>query len=140
MAGYAYPVGATTADTGTATGVTEQIASANTLTTIFTATAKTRVNSVLVTNASGGILPVELYVYRDSTDSTFLLSRVRVFRSEYLLLPLVSGDSRVDESVETPGVNKPLTELVLQVGDIVKAKCPKAASINVTLDLKEGIK
>jgi hypothetical protein len=33
-----------------------------------------------------------------------------------------------------------ITELVLQVGDIVKAECPIEDVINVTLDLKEGIK
>jgi hypothetical protein len=138
--GYAYPVGATTADTGTAKSVTKQITSANTLVSIFTASSKTRVNSVLVTNALGTILPVELHVYRTADTTNYLVGKTRVLKSEYMLLSLVSGDVRVSDTAEAPTANKTLTEIVLQSGDIVKAKCPLEDVINVTLDVKEGIK
>ena len=138
--GYAYPVGATAADTGTAKSVTKQITSANTLVSIFTASSKTRVNSVLVTNALGTILPVELHVYRTTDTTNYLVGKTRVLKSEYMLLSLVSGDVRVSDTAEAPTANKTLTEIVLQSGDIVKAKCPLEDVINVTLDLKEGVK
>jgi hypothetical protein len=138
--GYAYPVGAVNADTGTAKSVTKQITSANTLVSIFTASSKTRVNSVLVTNALGTILPVELHVYRTTDTTNYLVGKTRVLKSEYMLLSLVSGDVRVSDTAEALTANKTLTEIVLQSGDIVKAKCPLEDVINVTLDLKEGVK
>jgi hypothetical protein len=57
-------------------------------------------------------------------------------------LPLVSGDSRVTPTTVNESINDRMiiTELVLQVGDIVKAECPIEDVINVTLDLKEGVK
>lgn len=140
MPGYAYPVGATTADTGTATSVTKQVTSANALVTIFTATSKTRVNSVLVSNAEGSILPVEIYIYRAEDSEDYFIAKTRVLKSKYMILPLVSGDSRVDEVAIDPKANRISTEIVLQTGDAIKAKCPIENVINVTLDLKEGVK
>jgi hypothetical protein len=140
--GYAYPVGATESDTGTAKSVTKQITSANTLVSIFTATQKTRLNSVLVTNDLGTILPVELHIYRAVDTTNYLLTKTRVLKSRYMSLPLVSGDSRVTPTTVNESINDRMiiTELVLQVGDIVKAECPIEDVINVTLDLKEGVK
>lgn len=142
MPGYAYPVGATTADTGTATSVTGQITSANALVTIFTATQKTRVNSVLVSNEEGTLLPVELYVYRDSNTTDYLLTKTRVLKSRYMVLPLVSGDARVTPTTVNESINDRMiiTEVVLQAGDSIKAKCPIEDVMNVTLEVKEGIK
>ena len=142
MPGYAYPVGATESDTGTAKSVTKQITSANTLVSIFTATQKTRLNSVLVTNDLGTILPVELHIYRAADTTNYLLTKTRVLKSRYMSLPLVSGDSRVTPTTVNESTNDRMiiTELVLQVGDIVKAECPIEDVINVTLDLKEGVK
>lgn len=139
MPGYAYPVGATEADTGTFKGVTGQIISVNTLDTIYTASSKTKVNSVLITNTLGTILPVELYVYRASNTTNYMVGKTRVLKSEYMVLRQVSGDTRVADSAESPTANKTLTEIILQSGDIIKAKCPIEDVINVTLDLKEGV-
>jgi hypothetical protein len=140
--GYAYPVGAVNADTGTAKSVTKQITSANTLVSIFTATQKTRLNSVLVTNELGTILPVELHIYRAVDTTNYLLTKTRVLKSRYMSLPLVSGDSRVTPTTVNESINDRMiiTEVVLQVGDIVKAECPIEDVINVTLDLTEGVK
>jgi hypothetical protein len=142
MPGYAYPVGATESDTGTAKSVTKQITSANTLVSIFTATQKTRLNSVLVTNDLGTILPVELHIYRAADTTNYLLTKTRVLKSRYMSLPLVSGDTRVTPTTVNESINDRMiiTELVLQVGDVVKAECPIEDVINVTLDIKEGIK
>ncbi len=141
MPGYAYPVGATEADTGTAKGVTKQITSVNTLVSIYTASSKTKVNSVLVSNSLGTILPVELYIYRTSDATNYLLTKTRVLKSRYMVLPLVSGDTRVTPTTVTESINDRMiiTELILQTGDIIKAKCPIEDVIDVTLDLKEGV-
>jgi hypothetical protein len=142
MPGYAYPVG-TVAETGTAKSVTVLVTDIgpSTLTTLFTAASKTKVNSVLATNTYGTILPVKLYVYRAANTATFLLTSARVLTNKYLVLPLVSGDARVND-VSDPEVNlyKVATEFVLQVGDIVKASCPIEDVVNVTLNLTEGVK
>ena len=141
MPGYAYPVGATEADTGTSKGVTKQITSANTLISIYTASSKTKVNSVLVSNSLGTILPVELYIYRTVDTTNYLLTKTRVLKSRYMVLPLVSGDTRVTPTTVTESINDRMiiTELILQTGDIIKAKCPIEDVIDVTLDLKEGV-
>ena len=141
MPGYAYPVG-TVAETGTAKSVTVQVTDKDpSATTLFTATSKTKVNSVLATNTYGTILPVKLYVYRAANTSTFLLTSARVLTNKYLVLPLVSGDARVNDTSD-PEVNlyKVATEFVLQTGDIVKASCPIEDVLNVTLSLTEGVK
>ena len=140
MAGYAYPVGATTADTGTAKSVTDKISQANTLVELFSATSKTRVNYILASNSLGTILPVELHVFRTATSQNHFVSKARVLKGKYLVMPLVSGDTRIDKvDVDTVG-NDIKTELVLQVGDKLKFKCPLADYVNITIDMKEGIK
>ena len=141
MSGYAYPVG-TVAETGTAKSVTVQVTDKDpSATTLFTATSKTRVNSVLATNTYGTILPVKLYVYRAANTANFLLTSARVLTNKYLVLPLVSGDARVNDTSD-PEINlyKVATEFVLQTGDIVKASCPIEDVLNVTLSLTEGVK
>ena len=142
MPGYAYPVGATETETGTAKSVTKQIDSATTAVTVYTATQKTRLNSVLVSNEEGTILPVELHVYRDDTELSYLLTKTRVLKSRYMVLPLVSGDTRVTPTTVEESINDRMiiTEVVLQAGDAIKAKCPIEDVMNVTLELKEGIK
>jgi len=84
MPGYAYPVDAI-ASAGTAKSisflVTDKVASTATL--IYTATSKTRINSVLAihTGASDtGILPISLYVGRDvsGTIVKHLVNKTRV--------------------------------------------------------------
>ena len=62
-----------------------------------------------------------------------------MLKSEYMVLRQVSGDTRVADSAEAPTVNKTLTEIILESGDIIKAKCPIEDVVNVTLDLKEGV-
>lgn len=141
MPGYAYPVG-TVAETGTAKSVTVQVTDKDpSSTVIFTAASKTRVNSILATNTYGTILPVKLYVYRAANTSTFLLTSTRVLTTKYMVLPLVSGDTRVGD-VTDPEVNRyPVaTEFVLQTGDVVKASCPIEDVVNLTINLTEGVK
>lgn len=140
MAGMQITGGKLVNDKGFNKSVTAQITSANALVTIFTATLKTRVNSVLVSNALGTILPVELYVYRDEDEEDYFISKTRVLKSKYMIFPQVAGDSRVNEVSVDETANKVGAEIVLQVGDSIKAKCPIEDVINVTLDLREAIK
>jgi hypothetical protein len=133
MAGYAYPVGATTTEYPSQT-ITVGISNADPIkSTLFTATKKTRVNSVLVTNNSFGILPVRLYVNQGGGDK--LIARTRVTNTNYLVAPLVSGDPRTSNFE-----GETLTEFTLQVGDVLSASCPFAGKIEVTVNLSEGVK
>jgi hypothetical protein len=132
--GYAYPVGASS--TGLAAAATIALTSASTNTTVWTASQKTMVNSVLITNSSGGILPVYLYVNRGGSD--LQISYQRVWKQDYAVLPLVSGDQRTgNPEGQLAGV---LTELILNSGDILKAMCPVANAITITAYLSQGIK
>ena len=130
---YAYPVGVANSDTGTATSVTVNISSSAYNVIIFTATQKTKVNSILTTNISGGILPVKILVNRGGLDLE--IAKTRVLNTKYVVLSLVSGDTRtMDDSDGT------LTEFTLQVGDVLKASCPIEDVVNVTVNLTEGVK
>lgn len=132
MAGYAYPVGATAPEYPAKT-VSTTLTVADMHTDLFTATQKTRVTAVLVTNNSFGTLPVRLYVNQGGIDK--LISRTRVTNTNYLVVPLVSGDARIP-SFE----GEILTEFTLQTGDILKASCPIANTVEVTVNLLEGVK
>lgn len=144
MPGYAYPVDAVSA-AGTAKSVSFLVTdtAVSTATTIFTATAKTRVNSIVAvhTGASDtGILPVEVYVGRVS--GTHLLAKNRVLKNNFVVLPVVSGDSRVGEDGDptTIGYNKVMPEVVLQTGDKLYATCPFEDVIQLHIELTEGVK
>lgn len=142
MPGYAYPVGATEADTGNSKGVSVLVTdSGANKTTVFTASQKTQVNSILLSNNYGSILPVNLYIYRDDTEDTTLLSNTRVLKNKYSLQRLVSGDTRgVDTSDPQLDRNKILTELTLNIGDSLKANCPIEDAVTVTVNVTEGVK
>jgi hypothetical protein len=130
--GYAYPVGAS-ASQGAAKTVTVSISSADTPVTIFTATQKTQVSSVLATNVSGGILPVTLLVNKGSGNT--VVAKSRVLKTQYLVLELVSGDSRVAGYEDDT-----LTEFTMAAGDVLYASCPVTNAINITVNLGEGVK
>ena len=146
--GYAYPVDAV-ASAGTAKSVSFLVTDKvpGTATLIYTAPSKTKVNSVLAvhTGASDtGILPVALYVGRDVSGSIVkhLVNKTRVLKTAYLVLPLVSGDSRVGEDGNPMaiGYNKISTEFVLQTGEKLYATCPFEDVIGLTIELSEGVK
>lgn len=132
MAGYAYPVGAT-ADSGAAITVTNSISAANTAVAIFTATKKTKVTSILLTNLSGGVLPVNILVNQGGDD--LVIAKARVLTTKYAGLSLVSGDTRTTDDQDDT-----ITEFILQTGDVLKASCPIEDVVNVTLNLTEGVK
>ena len=145
MPGYAYPVDAI-ASAGTAKSisflVTDKVASTATL--IYTAPSKTRINSVLAihTGASDtGILPIALYVGRDvsGTIVKHLVNKTRVLKTAYLVLPLVSGDTRVGEdgNPASIGYNKISNEITLQTGEKLYATCPFEDVIELTIELSE---
>jgi hypothetical protein len=132
--GYAYPVGST-ASSGRAKTVTATVNSANTLVTIFTATEKTRIDSVLITNNDFGILPVKIYIGSKEINS------VRVLKTKYAVLPLTATDTRIGDPADpTNDRNKVNIEFILQAGDVLKASCPIADAVNVTATMTEGVK
>lgn len=142
---YAYPVGAVAS--GTAKGVSFLVTdtAASTATTIYTATSKTRVNSIVAvhTGASDtGILPIEVYVGRGNPTVKYLIAKNRVLKNSFIALPIVSGDSRVGEDGDpiTGGYNKVLPEFVLQTGDKLFAICPFEDVIQLHIELVEGVK
>lgn len=146
MPGYAYPVDAV-ASAGTAKSVSFLVTdtAASTATTIFTATTKTKVNSIVAvhTGASDtGILPVSVYVGRGNPTVKHLISKNRVLKNNFVVLPIVSGDTRVGEDGDptTIGYNKVIPEFVLQAGDKLYATCPFEDVIELHIELTEGVK
>ena len=91
-----------------------------------------------------GILPVSLYVGRDvsGTITKFLVNKTRVLKTAYLVLPLVSGDTRVGEDGNpvSIGYNKISNEITLQTGDKLYATCPFEDVIGLTINLEEGVR
>lgn len=134
MAGYAYPVGATTTEYPAATAAA-LISQANSPVTIFTAVKKTRINSILLANNDMGILPVKLYI------NNIEINSVRVLKTKYAVLPLTSTGGRNDDPADpTTDRNKVNIEVVLEAGDILKASCPIANAVSVVANLSVGVK
>ncbi len=147
MPGYAYPVDAVSAGTAKSINFLVTDTAPGSATVIYTATSKTKVTSVLAahTGASDtGILPVSLYVGRDvsGTITKLLVNKTRVLKTAYLVLPLVSGDTRVGEDGNPVaiGYNKISNEITLQTGDKLYATCPFEDVIGLTINLEEGVR
>lgn len=136
--GYAYPVGAS-GSTGTANSVVVPLTTTSNI-TIFTATQKTIINSALLTNVTGGILPVYLYVRPSGGSTDVQIAYKRVYMEEYAVMSLTSSDPRTNGSLANQGAKNTLTEIVLNIGDTLKASCPIANAVNVTLYLSQGVK
>jgi hypothetical protein len=63
-----------------------------------------------------------------------------VLNQKYLVQQLVSGDARVDDSQDQVlDRYKVAADFVLNVGDQLKATCPIADAIVLTVNLEEGI-
>ena len=139
MPGYANPI-ETVESQGSPKSVSFLINQTTAPTAFYTATTKTKVSAVLAKNTLGTILPVKLYVYRDEEEETYLTSEVRVLNQKYLVQKLVSGDARVDDSQDQViDRYKVAADFVLNVGDQLKATCPIADAIVLTVNLEEGI-
>ena len=134
MPGYAYPVGADEAATGNAGTTSVLVDQASTPVTIFTATSKTKIISILLHNGLGTIIPVTLYIHDGSVNRP--LAQVRVHKWRYALQQLVSGDARVETEVLKKDT---LTEFVLMPGDSLKASCRYDDTVTVTATYIEGI-
>jgi hypothetical protein len=149
MAGYAYPVGATTSEYPSKTINTTAISEfgahysgdgkgfiigseANPVTT------KTRVNSIYLNNTTGGILPVELWRGQISDMSEYnVVHSTRVLKTKFMLLPLVSEDVRVDGASASEAL---LTEMVLAPGDYLAVFCPVDDAVIATANVSIGVK
>jgi len=148
MPGYAYPVDAV-ASAGTSKSLSFLVTdtAASSATVIYTATSKTKVNSIVAVHTGAndtGILPVNVYVGRDisGTVTKHLIAKNRVLKNNFVVLPVVSGDSRVGEDGNpiSSGYNKVLPEFVLNVGDKLYATCPFEDIIELHIELSEGVK
>ncbi len=105
---------------------------------IFTAVQKTKLVSVLLTNATNGSLPVDLYILKDGATTPVLIARgVRVHKRRFALQALVSGDTRITEPMI--GDSLTLTELVLQPDDQLLARCPYANAVTVHATYYAGV-
>lgn len=141
MPGYAYPVGAETVAAGDSLSLNHLVddTDISTASPFFTATSKTKVVTVTAVNVDIGIVPVRLYVKRGS-NAPSIVARTRVLKLKALVLPIVSGDSRVgDSGPSDQDYNKIATEFVLQTGDKLYAVSRLANAVELTVELKENI-
>lgn len=137
MPGYAYPVGATenyVSKSSTAALTTTSVAD------IFTATAKTRINSLLISNSNGGILPVSIYLnpVEAGAPTSDIVKNFRVHKRRYAVQSLVSADPRVTADMLGDGLVP--TEIILNVGDKLQASSRVANVITFTITYSEGVK
>jgi hypothetical protein len=148
MPGYAYPVGATTAEypsrTINTTASTQTIFDYTYAGSIigygftYPTSVKIRVNSMYVTNISGGILPIK--IIRGQVDGMGVYEVVhtsRIKKGKFIALPLVSGDSRTSGDADGEAI---MTEFVLAPGDFLAAICPIEDSLVVTTNVSIGVK
>ena len=150
MPGYAYPVGATTAEYPTVTvntlavpevalfeGSDESYIGDGII--IYNATdQKIRIKSVYVTNLSGGILPIKLVRGQGSDETIYdVIHSSRIFKTKFIALPLVSGDTRTGGDADGEAI---MTEFVLAPGDFLGAICPLEDSLSVTTITEVGVK
>lgn len=142
MPGYAYPIGVSGSGSGGEVGnagsvnfrLSDDVASQE----VFEATTKTKVTSILLTNNSGGSLPVDILLNKNGSALTgYLAKGFRVHKRRYMVQPLVSGDTRVDQ--EMLGDALTLTELILEPGDTLRAYCPIENAVDITINYLEGI-
>lgn len=139
MPGYAAPID-NVVSTGSPKSVSFTVSQTTAPTAFYTATTKTKVSSVLAHNTLGTILPVKLYVYRDSNDTLYPVAEIRVLNHKYLVQQLVSGDLRVDDKEDQfLDRYKVASDFVLNAGDQLRATCPIANAIVLTVSLEEGI-
>jgi hypothetical protein len=149
MAGYAYPVGATTTEYPAKTinvtavsGLGDHYddgigwifgSSVNPITT------KTRINSIYLNNISGGILPVQLWRGQVSDMNEYdILHSTRVHKTKFMLLPLLSEDTRV--AGETAVAEPLMNEIVLAPGDYLAVVCPVDNAVVATVNVSIGVK
>jgi hypothetical protein len=150
MPGYAYPVGATTAEYPTVTINTLAVPEddlfedsdefyAGDGIIIYNGTnQKIRVKSIYVTNLSGGILPIKLVRGQVSDMNVYeIIHSSRVFKTKFIALPLVSGDTRTGGDADGEAI---MTEFVLAPGDFLGAICPLVDSLSVTTITELGVK
>jgi hypothetical protein len=150
MPGYAYPVGATAPEYPTVTvntlavpeedlfeGSNESYIGDGVI--IYNNTdQKIRVKSVYVTNLSGGILPIKLVRGQVSDMTEYdIVHSSRVFKTKFIALPLVSGDTRTGGDADGEAI---MTEFVLAPDDFLGAICPLADSLSVTTITEVGVK
>lgn len=144
MPGYAYPVGASAPEYPTFTintlAVPEDELWVDNAGVIMSNEGETkiRVNTVYVTNLSGGILPIKLVRGQTSDMTEYdIIHSSRVFKTKFITLPLVSGDTRTGGDADGEAI---MTQFVLEPGDFLGAVCPLADSLSVTTTVEFGVK
>jgi hypothetical protein len=139
MPGYAYPVGATASENYVSDSITASLTSTS-LIDIFTATSKTKITSILISNSYGGILPVDVYLNPAAVGepTSTLVNKFRVHKRRYALQPLISNDPRVN--ADMLGDELIPTEVILNVGDKLQAQTRIADAITFTITYLEGVK
>lgn len=134
MPGYAYPVGADVAASGTPVTDSAVITSSVAPVVIYTAPSRSKITSVLINNSFGTILPVS--IYKKVGAQNYPLAQTRVLKNRYALQALVSGDTRVESSLFD---QNPITEVVLEAGESISASCRIEDVITVTVTGMEGL-
>jgi hypothetical protein len=148
MAGYAYPVGATTTEYPSKTINVTAVSSLGDHyddgigfifgSSVNPITTKIRVNSIYLNNLSGGILPVELWRGQVSDMNEYdIVHSTRVLKTKFMLLPLVSEDVRVGGVSASEAL---LNEIVLQPGDYLAVVCPVDNAVIATANVSIGVK
>ena len=150
MAGYAYPVGASTTEYPAKTINTMAISEFGTHysgdgqgfilgSDANPVTVKTRINSIYLNNLSGGILPVQLWRGQISDMREYdIIHSTRVQKTKFMLLPLLSEDTRI--AGETASANPLMSEIVLAPGDYLAVFCPVDGAVTATANVSIGVK
>lgn len=102
-------------------------------TVIFTATQKTRLDTVLVTNKYGSYLPLDLWVQSESAIH-YLARKFRVLNQRLLV---ARGADALSGGFVDPGTIT--ADIIMMPGEQLVAKAPKANTFDLVAAISEGV-
>lgn len=148
MPGYAYPVGATTAEYPTQTINVTAVLAADLWDEPYTGiilggpdnpvVVKTRINSIYLNNLTGGILPVQLWRGQVSDMTEYnIVHSTRVLKTKFMAFPIVGEDPRADDITATETM---MAEITLAPGDYLALVCPFEDAVVATVNASIGVK
>lgn len=103
---------------------------------LFTATNKTRVDSCLLVNTYGTILPISVYIKDAQNEFNYIAKDIRVHRRRHIIMPKTSNDPRTENG---SGENDNPSEIVLESGESLCAQTVINNSFDAILSIQENV-
>jgi hypothetical protein len=103
---------------------------------LFTASNKTRINSCLMVNTYGTILPIAVYIKNAQNQFNYLTKGTRVHQRRHVIMPKTDNDPRTEGG---SGENENPSEIVLDAGESLCAVTVINNSFDAILSIQENV-